>query len=124
MQQMDGTRSLQVVCDALQTEIGKRATPGALEVLITRLNDLGLVESPVQEGGAPVRARNQERAFRSSNAIPLRHRLRHPDVIEWTWCDGVQPDDNWPGANLLTSCSTSYGLFGGAYGWRDVRRLI
>ena len=44
MQQMDGSNSVQDICDQLRSEVGLRTSPAALEVLVRKLKELGLVE--------------------------------------------------------------------------------
>jgi putative peptide zinc metalloprotease protein len=81
MQQMDGTRSLQDVCDALLDETGLSASPGPLDVLVRRLKELGLVERSVTERSAMLveHLRTGRRIRRETDNTLLRMRFSFGD---------------------------------------------
>jgi putative peptide zinc metalloprotease protein len=81
MQQLDGSSTLQEICDALAAEIGLRATPAALDVLVRRLKELGLVERSVMERSALLveQLRTQRRIRRESEHTLLRMRFSFGD---------------------------------------------
>jgi putative peptide zinc metalloprotease protein len=83
MQQMDGTRTLQFICDALHSEVGMRATPGALEVLVHRLEELGLLEWSAQDCNTKIERVRQRRIVRNSRNSILRFRwsFGDPDAL-------------------------------------------
>ena len=85
MQQMNGVNSLQQICEALYREIGMRASPAALDVLVRRLRELGLVERTLQEKSAMLmdRLRVQRSAWRSNQNTLLRMRwsFGDPDAL-------------------------------------------
>jgi putative peptide zinc metalloprotease protein len=119
MQQMDGTRSLQLICDTLHSEAGMRTTPDALELLIRRLKDLGLVAQSVPESSAlllePVR--KQRRIFRNSQNTILRARLSlgDPDALLARIVNALP--FFWTRGFVIASCLAFvlYGLLLGLY---------
>jgi putative peptide zinc metalloprotease protein len=84
MQHMDGGRSLQQICDDLHDEVGLRATPKALDVLVRRLRELGLVERSVEERCAMLleRVRTERRLRRESDNTIVRMRFSFGDHDE------------------------------------------
>ena len=85
MQQMDGTRSLQQICDELYSEIGMKATPAKLDVLVRRLRELGLVERTLQEKSAMLmdRLRAHRSTWRNNQNTILRMRWSCGDPDPW-----------------------------------------
>jgi putative peptide zinc metalloprotease protein len=85
MQQMDGTRSLQQICDDLYSEIGMKATPAKLDVLVRRLRELGLVERTLQEKSAMLmdRLRAHRSTWRNNQNTILRMRWSCGDPDPW-----------------------------------------
>jgi putative peptide zinc metalloprotease protein len=81
MQQMDGSLSLEQICDALHEHVGLRATPKALEGLVHRLRELSLVERSVEERCALMleRVRTERRLRRESDSTILRMRYSFGD---------------------------------------------
>ena len=81
MQQMDGTRSLQDICDALLHEVGLSASPTALDVLVRRLKELGLAERSVTERSAMLveHLRTGRRIRRETDNTFLRMRFSFGD---------------------------------------------
>jgi putative peptide zinc metalloprotease protein len=77
MQRLDGERSLQQICDELHTEIGMNATPQALDVLVRRLRELGLVERTAEERRALLveQMRRQRKTRRNTKGSLLRMRF-------------------------------------------------
>jgi putative peptide zinc metalloprotease protein len=85
MQQLDGSNTLQDVCDALAAETGVRATTASLDVLVRRLKEVGLVERSGTERSALLmeQLRTQRRIRRESDNTLLRMRFSFgdPDVL-------------------------------------------
>ena len=81
MQQMDGTLSLQDICDLLREEIGLRTTPTALDVLTRRLKELGLVERSLKERSTLLmeRLRSQRKMWHNGKNTLMRMRFSFGD---------------------------------------------
>jgi putative peptide zinc metalloprotease protein len=91
MQQMDGGHTFQQICDLLHAEVGLRAQPAALEVLVRRLKEMGLVERTPRERSALLmeRVRGQRRSRRQNGNTLLRMRFSFGDPDGWMtrWVD-------------------------------------
>jgi putative peptide zinc metalloprotease protein len=85
MQQMDGNRSVPQICENLYNEVGMRASPAAVEKLVRRLKELGLVERTHQERSALLmdRLRTQRSTWKNGQNTLLRMRwsFGDPDVL-------------------------------------------
>jgi putative peptide zinc metalloprotease protein len=81
MQQMDGTRSLQDICDLLREEVGLRTSPAALDVLTRRLKELGLVERSLKERSTLLmeRLRSERKLWKNGKNTLLRMRFSFGD---------------------------------------------
>jgi putative peptide zinc metalloprotease protein len=81
MQQMDGTRSLQDICDLLRAEVGLRTSPAALDLLTRRLKELGLVERSLKERSTLLmeRLRSERKLWRNGKNTLLRMRFSFGD---------------------------------------------
>jgi putative peptide zinc metalloprotease protein len=81
MQRMDGSRSVAQLCGELHEELGLRARPEQLEVLVRRLRELGLVERSLEERCALQleQLRAQRRARRDDGNTMLRKRFSFGD---------------------------------------------
>jgi putative peptide zinc metalloprotease protein len=85
MQRMDGARTLPQICDELRDEIGMNASPQALDVLVRRLREMGLVERSVEERSALLLERvRQQRRLRShakGSMLRMRFSAGDPDPL-------------------------------------------
>jgi putative peptide zinc metalloprotease protein len=81
MQRLDGTRTLEQLCAELREEIGMNATPQALDVLVRRLREMGLVERSLHERSAMLmeRVRQQRRSRRDGKNTLVRMRFSFGD---------------------------------------------
>jgi putative peptide zinc metalloprotease protein len=81
MQRMDGTRTVAQICDELRAEIGINAAPSALDVLVRRLRDMGLVQRTLEERSALLveRVRQQRRIRNDGKSTLLRMRFSAGD---------------------------------------------
>jgi putative peptide zinc metalloprotease protein len=85
MQRLDGERSLQQICDELHAEIGMNATPQALDVLVRRLRELGLVERTAEERRAllveQMRRQRKTRRNMKGSLLRMRFSVGDPDPL-------------------------------------------
>jgi putative peptide zinc metalloprotease protein len=114
MQRLDGERSVQQICDELHAEIGMTATPQALDVLVRRLRELGLVERTTEERRALLveQMRRQRKSRRTTKGSLLRMRFSagDPDLLLGTMVERMP--FFWTPGFIMASLGvfTLYGL--------------
>lgn len=85
MQRLDGERSLQQVCDELREETGMNASPQALDGLVRRLRELGLVERTEEERRAllveQMRRQRKTRRRTRGSLVRMRFSVGDPDPL-------------------------------------------